>query len=366
MIELNSVNASVGTFSLTNVSFKIPSGSCHVIVGPTGSGKTFLLETVIGIRKLTSGNILFNGQDVADLTPNDRHVAYVPQDTCLFPNMTVSQNIRFGLEMRRTVVKNDQLFIDHLIDFLHIGDLLERYPRNLSGGEKQRVALARALATKPALLILDEPFSAIDHSLREEIRRMLKQLLDEFKTTTLIVTHDLDEAYFLGDLISIILNGQLIQSGPREKVYYYPNSLAAAEFLGIKNLFTGQVESISQDQITISAEGFEQSLAIPCRCASKKMVPGQTVRFGIRSEAVYINRLPKSSDSGQINFAALIRKIFVRGRMHTIIAELATPRKMSVEIDIHDIAVQKMNLCEGANIQISIDAKHIFLIPRVG
>lgn len=364
MIELQAVNASVGAFRLVDIDFTIGSGTCHVIVGPTGAGKTFLLETIIGLRTLASGTIRIDGKDVADLPPNARHVSYVPQDACLFPTLTVRQNIRFGLDVRQTPSENSQAFIGHLIDFLHIGDLLDRYPRNLSGGEKQRVALARALATKPALLILDEPFSAIDHSLREEIRRMIKELLDEFQTTTLIVTHDLDEAFFLGDRVSIIQNGRIIQSGPRDEIYYYPKSLAAAVFLGIKNIFPGFIESLSQNEITISSNELGRSITVPCHCAHKRFSPKQAVRFGIRSEAVCILRHKDNQEEGRNVFDAQVRKMFVRGKLHTVIVDLMTPKKVAVEIDIHDAAAKKIGIHEGADIQINMNPKHIFLLPE--
>lgn len=367
MIELRSVHAAVGSFRLAEIDIAIGAGTCHVIVGPTGAGKTFLLETIIGLRQPVAGNILIDGRDVAAIPPHGRQISYVPQDTCLFPTMTVRQNIRFGLEARRTANgASDEAFIARLIEFLHIGDILDRFPRNLSGGERQRVALARALATKPVLLILDEPFSAIDHSLREEIRRMIKELLDEFKTTTLIVTHDLDEAFFLGDIVSIILGGRIIQSGPREEMYYHPKSMAAAEFLGIKNIFPGVVETLTKNEITISSVDLGRKLTVPCRCAHKRFTPQQPVRFGIRSEAVHILRQPANPESGQGVFDARIKRIFVRGILHTIIAEPSTPRKVAVEIDVHDAAVRKLGLREGADIQIKLRPEHIFLLAVTG
>ncbi len=366
MIELRAVNAAVGAFRLVDIEVAIGPGECHVIVGPTGSGKTFLLETLIGLRPLLSGRIFIDGHEVTDLPPNRRGISYVPQDTCLFPTMTVRQNIQFGLDLRARSSCQDLAFVGRLVEFLHLASLLDRYPRNLSGGERQRVALARALATKPALLVLDEPFSAIDHSLREDIRRMIKDLLEEFKTTTLIVTHDLDEAFFLGKRISIILGGRIIQAGPREEMYYYPKSLAAAQFLGIRNLFPARVEHLVQHEITISSPDLERTFTIPCRCAHKRFTAGQAVRFGIRSEAVSILRRPADPNEEPTVFEARVRRMFVRGTLHTVIAELATPQRALVEIDLHDAAARKIGLAEGAHLQISLNPRHIFLLAEAG
>lgn len=364
MIELAGVHASVGAFRLVDIQLAIGSGECHVIVGPTGSGKTFLLETLIGLRPMESGTIRIDGQDVTAFPPNRRQISYVPQDTCLFPTLTVRQNIQFGLDLRPRFDSQDLAFVGRLVDFLRLAPLLDRYPRNLSGGERQRVALARALATKPALLVLDEPFSAIDYSLREEIRRMIKDLLEEFKTTTLIVTHDLDEAFFLGDRISIILGGRIVQSGPRDEMYYHPKSLPAAEFLGIRNLFAGRVEQLAQHEITLTSPALERTFTVPCRCAHQRFTTGQAIRFGIRSEAVHILHHQPTPEDSRLVFGARVCRVFVRGTMHTLIVELATARPVTVEIDLHDAAMRKLGVTLGAELQVSLNPRHIFLLPE--
>ena len=363
MIELRSVHAKAGKFHLNNINVTINSGDCHVIVGPTGAGKTFLLETIIGLREPLSGNTLINGTDVSGLPPDERNVSYVPQDTCLFPNMTVEENILYGVNIRKIEKASIMPFVDRLIDFLHIRQLLSRYPQNLSGGEKQRVALVRALAIKPLLLVLDEPFSAIDHSMREDIRRMIKELLDEFRTTTLIVTHDLDEAYFLGNQISIIKNGQIIQTGTREEIYYYPKSVSAASFLGIKNIFRGNVKEIVNEKVVISCEDLNKSINVSCKCGRKRFSPQQKILFGIRSEAVYILRPGNHQEAKDCTFDAVVKKMYVRGKMHTILVEMDVPKKVVVEIDIHDAAARKIGIMDNARIQISLNPKYIFLLP---
>ncbi|NLI76549.1 MAG: ABC transporter ATP-binding protein [Candidatus Riflebacteria bacterium] len=364
MIELRSLGATAGRFRLDGVSFTIGAGDCHVIVGPTGAGKTFLLETIVGLRQPDTGTILIDGADVAGVPPNGRGVSYVPQDTCLFPTLTVRQNIRYGIDIRGTGGPDAEKLIGHLVEFLRIGDLLDRYPRHLSGGERQRVALARALAPRPALLALDEPFSAIDHSLREEIRRMIKSLLEEFRTTTLIVTHDLDEAFFLGSTVSLLMDGRIIQSGPREEMYYHPKTLPAATFLGIKNLFPGRVEALGQEEITVTSAELGLTITVPCRCARKRFAPQQPVRFGIRSEAVYVLRHHVNPDEKHCVIQTVVRKMYLRGRFHTILVETDTPTRLEVEIDIHDTAARKIGITEGARLPINLNPKHIFLLAE--
>ncbi|HOT27961.1 MAG TPA: ABC transporter ATP-binding protein [Candidatus Ozemobacteraceae bacterium] len=361
MIEFREVSAVVGSFRLDSISLKIPRGDCHVIVGPTGAGKTFLLETLIGLRSPETGSILLEGREITGVPPHRRRIAFVPQDTCLFPTMTVRDNILYGVRANAIDPAEVAPFLDHLVEFLRIGNLLDRWPQNLSGGEKQRVALARALVTKPVLLVLDEPFSAIDHSFREEIRRLLKSLLEEFRMTTLIVTHDHDEAFFLGNHISIMMDGRILQSGSRDDIYSYPRSFAAASFFGIKNVFPGKVLEITETGVTLLWEDIRQTVAVPCRCR-QKYAAGQAVHFGIRPEAVYVMRADRRQDDKQNVFPGTISKIFLRGKMHTLLVETGSETKVQIEIDIHDAAIRKMGLRESMEIRISLEPKGIFLI----
>ncbi len=363
MIEFRSISAAAGSFRLDSISLKIPRGDCHVIVGPTGAGKTFLLETLIGLRSPESGTILLEGREITGFPPHKRQIAFVPQDTCLFPTMTVRDNILYGVRANGIEPTEVAPFLEHLVEFLRIGQLLDRWPQNLSGGEKQRVALARALVTKPVLLVLDEPFSAIDHSFREEIRRLLKSLLEEFRMTTLIVTHDHDEAFFLGNHISIMMDGRILQSGSRDDIYSYPRSFAAASFFGIKNVFPGKVLEITDTGVVLLWESVHQTVSVPCRCRHK-YAAGQSVHFGIRPEAVYIMRADKRQEEKKNVFPGIITKIFLRGKMHTLLVEIGFETKIQIEIDIHDAAVRKMGLQEQMEIRISLEPKWIFLISE--
>ena len=180
MIEINQLNLELPGFSLQNINLKINKGEFFTILGPTGSGKTLLLETIAGLKKPDQGSIRLNGQDVTALKPEQRNISIVYQDYALFPNMSVQQNIKFGLRFKNKGMPNQEKF-EFLVKMLGIDNILKRYPQNLSGGEKQRVALARALIVNPDILLLDEPFSALDVNTKETIQKEIKILHHTFK-----------------------------------------------------------------------------------------------------------------------------------------------------------------------------------------
>lgn len=359
MVKIENLCMDIGVFSLKNIDFEIAKGACHAVLGPTGSGKTVLLETVIGIQSVKSGRVIIDGRDVSALSPAARDIAYVPQDICLFPHMSVMENIMYGVRVRKLDPSPLMPMIDELIDFLGIRPILGRNPSGLSGGERQRAAIVRALAAKPRLLILDEPFSAIDSALREDARRLLKELYARHAITSLIVTHDIDEAYFLADQISVLIAGAVVQSGERDDIYNYPKNIAAAEFLGVRNIYDSAVESVQERSLAANFCG-GYKINITCGCAQRKFAAGQKIKWAIRSEAVYI--LKEDSDpAGKSNcFDAEINTIYTRGKMHTVLC--AVSGGAVIEIDIHDAAFNKLKLARGKKIKISLNPDSVFII----
>lgn len=206
MIQLLNLSISQGGFSLNQVSLTVPAGRYGVLMGPTGSGKTTLLESIAGLRATASGSICLDGRDVTSLPPAQRGIGYVPQDAALFPNMTVAENLAFALTIRRTP---DQERITDLAKMLNLSPLLERFPRNLSGGEKQRVALGRALAFRPGILLLDEPLGSLDPQTHQDLMRLLKMTHERENVTILHVTHHRIEAQTLGEICFEIKDGHL-------------------------------------------------------------------------------------------------------------------------------------------------------------
>lgn len=240
MIALENLSVVWPEFELRDVSLKIDPGEFFALLGPTGSGKTVILESIAGLVRPTAGSIRVAGRDITRLAPERRQIGIVYQDYSLFPHLTVLENIRFGLRYLPPPRRQDRSWLDGLIDLLGLQRILHRLPLNLSGGEKQRTSLARALAVQPAVLLLDEPLSALDPRFRDEIRCSLKQLHEQLDTTLLMVTHNFDEALYLAGRVGVLSNGRLEQVGSTEEVFQRPATLFVAAFVGMKNIFPVQ------------------------------------------------------------------------------------------------------------------------------
>lgn len=245
-LELHSLNKSYGVHhALIDVSLSVPSGSRTVIVGPSGSGKTTLLRMIAGFEFPDSGRLSLNGQTLVDSThevpAHQRLIGYVPQDGALFPHMTVAANIGFGLATNG-IEKQER--IAELMDNVALdSNMAQRWPHELSGGQQQRVALARALAQKPRLMLLDEPFSALDTGLRASMRKLVARLLAEAGVTTILVTHDQSEALSFADQLAVMRHGRLVQSGHPLDLYRYPDDVQTALFLGDAVVMPARIEA---------------------------------------------------------------------------------------------------------------------------
>ncbi len=237
MLELKDICVKSGNFTLKGVNLEIFEGETHVLLGPSGAGKTTLLETIAGFRKPSLGKILFNGKDISSLEVHKRDIGYLPQNSLLFPHLNVYENIIYSLRSKKIDIEKEKKYLDILYRQTKIEHLLKRDVKNLSGGEKQRVALVRALASKPKILLLDEPFSALNETLRKDLWILLKNLQKRFKFTSLMVTHFLQEAFVLGDRISVVIEGKILQSSKREEIWQRPQKKEVAEYFGIKNIF---------------------------------------------------------------------------------------------------------------------------------
>ena len=237
MIEIQNLSVHFAGFALQDVCLSLGKGEFFSLLGPTGAGKTLILESIAGLVQPSKGRIWIGGRDVTYLAPEKRGVGIVYQDQALFPHLSVRENISFGLRYHQKSDGRRNVSLEALIDHLGLTHLLNRSVHDLSGGEKQRVALARALAIDPAVLLLDEPLSSLDPNFREEIRQLLKDLHRETAISVLMVTHDFSEAHFLAQRVAIINAGRIEQVGKVANVFQRPATPFVAEFVGMKNIF---------------------------------------------------------------------------------------------------------------------------------
>ncbi len=242
MIGITGINIQLGTFHLRDINLTIEGNEFFILMGPTGAGKTVLLEAIAGLIPIRQGTLTIEGKDVTGYPPDKRGVGIVYQDYALFPHLTVYQNITYGLLFHRLDRTKSKKRLERLVEELDLHHLLARYPTNLSGGENQRVSLARALMVEPSVLLLDEPLSALDPGFREEIRKGLKKLHRDSGVTFLMVTHDFAEALSLGRRGAVMNNGILEQVGNMKEIFQRPNSAFVADFVGMKNLFPVRLE----------------------------------------------------------------------------------------------------------------------------
>lgn len=232
-IELKNINKSFGDFKASdNVSFGLEKGKLIGLLGPSGSGKTTILRMLAGLEKQDSGDILINGRNVNNVPASERGIGFVFQNYALFPFMTVNANIAYGLKVQKKDKKfiNDR--VNELLELVGLPDVGKRYPDQLSGGQRQRIALARALAPQPELLLLDEPFAAIDAKVRKELRTWLRETIDKIGITSIFVTHDQDEAIEVADEIVITNQGRVEQVGNPSEIYLEPATAFVAQFIG--------------------------------------------------------------------------------------------------------------------------------------
>lgn len=232
----------LGEFQLKDINLQINEGEYFVILGPTGTGKTVILEVIAGMYKPDSGNLFLHGKNLINIPPEKRNIGFVYQDYALFPHLSVKENIVFGLKAKRISKKEIKEKLDEIVSMFKIEHLLSRYPGNLSGGEQQRVAIARALITLPKILLMDEPLSSLDPSTKIRFQNMFKEVHNRMGTTTIHITHDFNEALYLADRIAVMKSGTIVQVGTPNEIFKRPNSTFVANFIGMENIFKGKVK----------------------------------------------------------------------------------------------------------------------------
>ena len=241
-IDAAHVTKRFGDFvALDDVSVDIPTGALTALLGPSGGGKSTLLRIIAGLEQADSGTITIEGEEATRLSPQRRNVGFVFQHYAAFKHMTVYRNVAFGLEIRRVPKDKIRRRVTELLELVHLDAMAHRYPAQLSGGQRQRMALARALAVEPKVLLLDEPFGALDAQVRKELRTWLRRLHDEVHVTTVFVTHDQEEAMEVADSIVVLANGRVEQSGRPDELYERPANDFVMSFLGPVTTLGGEL-----------------------------------------------------------------------------------------------------------------------------
>ncbi len=294
---------------LDDVDLEIFPGEIIALLGPSGCGKTTMLRAIAGLQRPSAGEIVVGGQAMTDVAPYRRNVGMVFQSYALFPHMTVAENIVFGLKMHGVAPAERAVVLDAALTMLELSALRDAYPARLSGGQQQRVAIARSIATQPSVLLLDEPLSALDKKLKDDMRSELRTLLKKVGMTAIIVTHDQEEALAIADRVAVMNEGRIVQIGTGGDLYHNPNCRFVADFVGYMNYFEGSIRSGSDQRLELD---IGDARLLKARSSAETPATGH-VTVAIRPEA--ITPMPKSAPVDQDEFnivpACLISEEFL-------------------------------------------------------
>ncbi len=354
-IEVANITKTFGAFSaLNNVSLTVPTGELVALLGPSGSGKTTLLRIIAGLEHQDAGSVNFYGEDTSNVHVRDRNVGFVFQHYALFRHMSVFENIAFGLRVRprdrRPSEAEIQERVMKLLRLVQLENLAQRYPSQLSGGQRQRVALARALAVEPKVLLLDEPFGALDAKVRKELRTWLRRLHDEISVTSVFVTHDQEEALEVSDRVVVMNAGKIEQAGTPEEVYTHPATPFVYNFLGNVNIFHGRV-----------ADGKVQigEMSVPLTSSAHGAL--QNGNSGEDKAAVFIRphlldltRVP----DGKTNFKATVSHINPAGPLVRV--ELTSDGKDSILVELPQDRYRELSVKKGDEIYVRPKEMKVF------
>ncbi len=350
-IDVKNISKNFGKFvALNNVSLTVPDGELVALLGPSGSGKTTLLRIIAGLEVPNpgQGHVIFKGQDVTGYSPADRGIGFVFQHYSLFRHMTISENIAFGLQVRPRSLRPKKAEIRDrvmkLLELVQLEGFANRYPWQLSGGQRQRVALVRALAVEPKVLLLDEPFGALDAKVRKDLRRWLRRLHDETSVTSVFVTHDQEEALEVADRVAVMNHGQIEQFGTPEDVYERPANPFVYNFLGSVNLFHGRVHN---GELHIGQAKMEET-------AQAANGDGPAVAY-VRPHDLEVSRVPQNGSS----IPARILHINSAGPIVRVQMELSGTAQ-GVEAELTRDRYRELALASGEQVYIALRNARVF------
>lgn len=327
VVNIRNVSASYGEQPVLNsVSLTMESGEFVAVLGPSGCGKTTLLRVVAGFAEY-SGSVEIDGKNYDAIPPHKRNIGIVFQDYALFPHRSVEDNIGFGLVLRRMPRAEISRKVTELLDLLQLGTLRDRYPSQLSGGQKQRVAIARALAVDPKVLLLDEPLSALDKKLREEMQVELRQLQQRVGITTMFVTHDQEEALALADKIVVMNKGNIGQIGTPGEVYARPKSHFVANFIGKSNVFAAKFHGVDGDTLICTLPGGEKVHIAKGEDATSE----DALHFFVRPEQLVLNTAD-APRADRTKLAGTVRHVVYKGAYRSILIELASGQLVEAQV----------------------------------
>jgi len=344
------VSKKLGTFSLKDVSLEVAEGEYFVLLGPTGVGKTVLLEVVMGFHSPDNGRVLLNDRDITDVEVDKRGIVYIPQNCPLFPHMNVFENVEFGLRMQRVSPASRKKAVEKMLEIMGLEKMTEVMPATLSGGEKQKVVLARVLVTEPKVVLLDEPLTSIDAETSRSLRNELKRINHEFKVAFLHVTHDQIEAFSLADKIAIMMEGKIVQTGAPNEVLSNPIDEPVARFLGYENVLHVRLVKCEGDISEVSVAG------IPIKLKGK--LESNAATIAIRPEDLVITtEAPTVSDE----WNSLEGKVQEYTNLGPLV-EVTIDAGLMLKISIDKRSFLELNLIEGKHVHVSFKADSVRVV----